>query len=242
MMRQLLLIGVCLAAASVMVSGAGGESVTTCSGTFAGTVADLAVAANGYCDLEGATITHDLSVGQNAILIASDTTIGHDLNASKPSSILTGFSTIAPLSGGSVRVGHDLIVSGSNAPQFAGLALCDTVVGHDLRVTGTVLTGVLVVGDTSQDFCSYSPSPADRVGHDLIVSNNFAYEFIDVGNNTVGHELVVAGNTTNSLGNYIDVSDNIIGHDATCATNTPPPSKDDPADGPNHTRHNNTCP
>jgi hypothetical protein len=140
-----------------------------------------------------------------------------------------------------VRVGHDLIVSGSNAPRPAGLALCDTVVGHDLQVTSTVLTGVLVVGDTSQDFCSYSPSPADRIGHDLIVSNNFAYEYIDVGNNTVGHDLVVADNTTNSLGNYIDVSDNITGRDANCSNNTPAPSKDGADDGPNLAGQKNTC-
>jgi hypothetical protein len=241
-MRQLLVIGSCLIAAVLWASGAGGKSATTCSGTFAGTAGDLAVPANGYCDLEGATITHDVLVGQNAILIASDTTIGHDLNAWKPSSILTGFSTLSPLAGGPVHVGHDLTDSGSNAPQSAGLALCDTVVGHDLRVTGTVQSGVLVVGDTSQDFCSYSPSPADRIANNLIISHNFAYEYIDVGNNTVGNDLVVASNTTNSLGNYIDVSDNIIARDASCSNNTPPPSKDDTNDGPNHASHNNTCP
>jgi hypothetical protein len=109
----------------------------TCTGPFTGAATDVVVPPNAFCDLEGATIQHDVVVQTNAVLQANNTTIGHDLTATKVITIQTGFS-------GPVNVGHDLTVSGSNAPGFAGHAVCDTTVGHDLRFTGTVNTGFLI--------------------------------------------------------------------------------------------------
>lgn len=225
-----------VAALGVLLGGAQGAGAepATCSGTFTGTATVLVVPADGYCDLEGATVTRDVIVGGNAVLLAADTSVGRNITAQQAATLLTGVS-------GPVHVGHNITFTGSNAPHSAGLAICSTTIGHDLRVSGTVLTGVLVVGDTVNDFCYYSASPANSIGHDLVVTNNFAYEFIDVGNNTVGHNLVVSGNTTNSVGNYIDVSDNVVGRDARCSANTPTPTRDDPDDGPNQASHTNTC-
>jgi hypothetical protein len=59
-----------------------------------------------------------------------------------------------------------------------------------------------------------------------------------VGNNRVGHDLIVKSNSATA---NLEVSDNVVGHDALCYGNSPAPTADDPADGPNVAGHRNTC-
>ena len=72
------------------------------------------------------------------------------------------------------------------------------------------------------------------------LSGFFGPSSIDLGNNSVGHDLIFSGNTA-VPGGYLEVSDNSVGHDAICADNSPALSTDDPGDGPNLAGHTNTC-
>jgi len=237
-----------LVAAAGLLSLAAAQGVaadngkTQCTGSFTGTTKDLVVPAGGFCIVDSATIQHDLTIGQNADVAIENTTIGHDLSATAPQAIITGWGGGNP---GPVRVGHDLTINGSDAPNGIGYDLCDTTVDHDLQVTNTVIPFEIFIGDkggTGFDFCEPALSTSDHVGHDLVVANNRTGR-IDVGDNTIGHDLRVVNNTASTdtdLGD-IDVSDNSVGHDALCSGNNPPPSKDGPEDGSNHAGHTNTC-
>jgi hypothetical protein len=76
----------------------------------------------------------------------------------------------------------------------------------------------------------------------VTVANNTTGK-VDVGNNSVGHDLNVSNNAastaTGDTGD-VGVDDNAVSHDATCAGNSPALSKDGPEDGPNHVGHKNT--
>lgn len=230
--------------AALVFLGAQGVAVgapgqTQCNGAFSGTAYDLVVPANSVCLVNGANITHDLIVEQNAGLAVENTTIGHDLIGHQPQQIETG--CCAALTGGPVSVGHDLRIQGSDAPNGIGYDICHTTINHDLQITNTNVQDEIDVGDVGpqpDEFCSYSDSPPDSVGHDLIIDHNTTGSGIDIGNNTVGQDLIVDHNTA---GTYIDVSDNTVGHDARCTGDNPPPSKDGPEDGPNQAQHNNSC-
>ncbi len=206
-----------------------------------GTYKDVIVPPNGLCLLNGATVTHDVIAEQNSNLAVANTTIGHDLTANAPQALSTGAFSGPP---GPVKIGHDLAISGSDGSNGIGYDLCDTSVGHDLSISGTVTFDEIDVGDTgAESFCSAAVSAPDSVGHDLIVTNNHPAR-LDVGNNTIGHDLTVSGNTATGADGgpaYIDVSNNQVGHDAACSGNAPPPSKDGPEDGPNSAGHSNTC-
>jgi hypothetical protein len=151
----------------------------TCTGIFTGTAKDLVVPSSQVCTLSGATITHDVTVQPDASLGAgAGTTIGHDLIATKPAELVAGYF-------GSLRVGHDLKISGTDAtPSFPRVyAVCNTTIVHDLRITGTTadLIGLSVV-DVADVLCSfYDPgAEPDSVGHDAVVTGNSAPN-IDVG-------------------------------------------------------------
>jgi hypothetical protein len=109
-------------------------------------------------------------------------------------------------------------------------------VGRDFRMTGRSVTLGFSIGD--EEACAGNGSPPITVGHDLVVTGNsalsgfFSPSSLDVGNNSVGHDLIFSGNTA-VPGGYLAVSDNSVGHDAICAANSPALSKDDPGDGPN---------
>jgi hypothetical protein len=201
-------------------------------GMVTGTVANVIVPPNNVCILEGATVLRDVFVESNAALGAENSSVGYDVIATRPWEIETG-------NNGPFSVGHDFIVSGSDLQQGdQGYDICDTSIGHDLRITGTGVQYEIEIGDNgaqSNEFCFTSPSPSDSIGHDLVVSGNTAGK-IDVGNNDIGHDLMVTGNkvtaATGDTGD-IGVDDNTVGYDATCTGNTPAPNQDGPEDGPN---------
>jgi hypothetical protein len=200
-------------------------------GIVTGPVDNVIVPANNFCILEGAQVKHDVLVGANGGLGAENSSVGHDIVAIQPWEIETG-------NNGPLTVGHDFVISGPDAENGAqGYDICDTSVGHDLKITGTSVLYEIEVGDIgpqNNEFCTTSPSPPVWVGHDLVVTGNSAGK-IDIGNNTVVHDLVVKDNTLRSdypLVSGIGVDDNKVGHDATCL-NSVPLSKDGPEDGPN---------
>jgi hypothetical protein len=208
---------------------------------LSGTYYDVIVPANGFCLLNGATVTHDVIAQQNSLLAVANTTIGHDLSATSPQEIATGAFAGTP---GPVSVGHDLSISGSDGSNGIGYDICDTRIQHDLSITGTTSFDEIDVGDTgTESLCTGAVSAPDSVGHDAIVSNNSPAR-LDIGDNTVGHDLIVVGNqATGADGGpaSIDVSDNHVGHDATCHADNPAPAGDGPEDGPNSAGHSNSC-
>ena len=244
MKRFLLACAAFACVAGLTAAGAvGGNGDLQCTGSFSGSAPhDLIVPANGLCIIDSAAIKHDLLVGQNAAVAVENTTIGHDLSATAPQNIETGFGGDNP---GPVTIGHDLAISGSDAPNGIAYDVCDTSVGHDLTVTGTNVPFEIEIGDKGTElteFCALAAQPTDTIGHDLVVSGNQAGR-IDIGDNSVGHDLTVVGNTTTPATDVgdLDVSDNTVRHDASCSGNSSPPSKDGPDDGPNHTGGKNTC-
>jgi len=84
--------------------------------TFSGTAHDLTVPANGYCDIENATITHDLIVQHDSGGDLTNSTVGHD-------------ARYAVEAGGDLRdsaIGHDLSYAGGGGSIFG------STIGNDL--------------------------------------------------------------------------------------------------------------
>ena len=195
-------------------------------------------------DFGATSIGHDLITGPNASLHLERTTIGHDFLAFEPGTVQTG--QVGPdTPGGPVRVGHDLLITGSPpGNEFVFDGMCDLTVGHDARVTDRSVT--LGIGFGDEEVCAAQGRESNTIGHDLVFSGNsalsgfFGPSSIEVGNNTVGHDLIFTGNTAVS-GGLLEVRDNTVRHDAICTANNPAPSSDDPADGPNLAGHVNTC-
>jgi hypothetical protein len=83
---------------------------------FSGTAHDLTVPANGYCDIENATITHDLIVQHDSGGDLTNSTVGHD-------------ARYAVEAGGDLRgsaIGHDLSYAGGGGSIFG------STIGNDL--------------------------------------------------------------------------------------------------------------
>lgn len=196
-----------------------------------------------------------LAIGRDLItteasLFLANTKIGRDLIASEPNTVQTGSACVVECESGPLQVGRNVAISGSLPHAFAH-DICDTTVGHDLRVTGvTVLFGV-TIGDTGPDEgCSTAAGNrgvSNTIGHDLVVTGNtaltnafFGPSGIEVDDNSVGHDLVFSSSTADP-GGLLEVADNSVGHDATCAANSLPLSKDGPDDGPNLAGHANSC-
>ncbi|MBV9099875.1 MAG: hypothetical protein JOZ46_09900 [Candidatus Dormibacteraeota bacterium] len=228
------------------------ENTVRCTGTISptfnpgmitGTVDNVIVPENNFCVLEGATVRHDVLVEDNAGLGAENSSVGHDVIADEPWEIETG-------NNGPFTVGHDFVVTGSDLSNGdQGYDICDTTVGHNLVFKHTGVQYEIEIGDVSppanQEFCEGSPSPPTKVGHDLILEDNLTGR-IDVGNNTVGHNLLVKDNTATSANGEtlfpgIDVSDNTIHNEAVCDDNTPAPAPDGTEDGPNTAKDNDGC-
>ena len=126
--------------------------------------------------------------GATCVLVQG-TAITHDLTVSP------GGTLIEP----AVTVGHDLV-----AHSPAGISIDGDSVGHDLRIEG--LSGSAGVQNR---ICN------TRVGHDLVVQGGLASagrfgvgDGCPDGGNTVGHDLVVAGNA-----NGVALAGNSVGHD-----------------------------
>ena len=286
MKKGLVLAAACAAFLIVGLQSAAGAGPgnVTCTDFFAGTAYDLTVPADNFCELSGATITHDLIVESNAgvgthdgvtvghdaigqtnaefdttqltigrdlitqtaasLHLGKNTTIGRDLVASQPGTVQTGNACVVECESGPVKVGRDVLINGSPALPFVFDGICDMTVGRDFRMTGRSVTLGFSIGD--EEACASNGEPPVTVGHDLVVTGNsalsgfFGPSSLDVGNNSVGHDLIFSGNTA-VAGGYLEVSDNSVGHDAICTDNSPALSKDDPDDGPNLAGHNNSC-
>jgi hypothetical protein len=225
MFKKVLVLALSCAALSVigLQSAAAAPGTVVCSSKFSGTAVNLIVPAGPNCLLMGATITHDVIVEENGFLNAESTTIGHDLIATKPSAVGTGDANDVV---GPVSIGHDVIVRGGLTDQLGNHTCCvdfaDTTVGHDLRLTGLLVDFEIGVG--------LGPDPTfegNTIGHDLVVSGNTTgiccgFGPILVGGNKVGHDVRVTDNTTagGDFG-FISVFQNQIGHDAICSGNSP---------------------
>ena len=110
-------------AATLVVAASGSAAPqppnVTCSQltqAFSGTAHDLTVPANGYCDIENATITHDLIVQHDSGGDLTNSTVGHD-------------ARYAVEAGGDLRgsaIGHDLSYAGGGGSIFG------STIGNDL--------------------------------------------------------------------------------------------------------------
>jgi hypothetical protein len=283
MKKSLALISVCGAFLIVgLQSAAAGPGDVTCTDAFSGTARNVVVPVDNFCALAGATITHDVLIGEHGgagaggfetpagLRVGHDvivqegaevdfgplgaTRIGHNLSAGTNASLHIENTTIrhdllayqpGTLQTGALRVGHDLSVEGTPpGNEFVFDSACGATVGHDLRFANRSVTLGFTIGD--EEACANNGQGMNTIGHDLVVSGNsalsgfFGPSSIDVGNNTVGHDLIFAGNTA-VLGGFLEVSDNTVRHDAVCAANNPDPTPDDPSDGPNLAGHANTC-
>ena len=211
MIRTALAVAAAVAAA-LAVAGAGSPapppSNVTCSQvtqTFTGVARDLIVPADGYCDIENATITHDLIVGQDSGGDLTNSTVQND-------------ARYAEGSGGDYRnstVGHDLRYSGGGGSIFGStighdlisidgeLHLAASQIGHNViaREPDTIQTGANNPDDVGHvqvgnDFVvDGSPGPPDpsafvfdgmcdlSVGHDLRITNRWVTLGIGLGDN-----------------------------------------------------------
>ena len=216
------------------------------------TVGDDAIGqTNSEFDATQLTIGQDL-ITTGANLFLANTTIGRDLVASQSHTVQTGTACVDECESGPVKVGRDVAISGSPAPHAFAHDLCDTTVGHDMRVTDVTVFFGFTIGDIGPDE-GCSPGAGNRgvsntIGHDLVVTGNtaltnpfFGPSGMDVDDNRVGHDLVFSGNTADPGGGTLEVANNRVGHDAICAANSLSLSKDGPDDGPNLAGHNNSC-
>lgn len=218
-------------------------------GTVTGNVQhDVIVPPNQVCDINNANVGHDVVLKHDAYVGISSTTIGHDIDGDKVSTLELG-NTEPGL--GPVHVGNDITLKGKqNNTNFPnGYTICDTTVAHDITITGTETPFGTVIGDKGtgpEDFCADAQQPLVTVGRDIIIKDN-VFGRLDIGDNTIGRDLKVIGNTaTTEFGDLgtLDVSDNTVGRDAICKDNTPPPNPggDGDGDGPNSAGRTNTCP
>ena len=177
---------------------------------------------DGGADLGGVKIGDDYLLADGAGTHMERTTIAHDFVATEPSTVQTG--KIAPDSpGGPVTVGHDMLINGSPADNpFVFDGICDLHVGHDMRVTNRSVT--LGFGIASFGCIAFEGRPGNTIGHDLVVTGNTAVaspfgSSLRIGNNRVGHDLIFSGNTGNDPGTLV-VTDNVVGHDLLCSNNS----------------------
>jgi hypothetical protein len=194
---------------------------------------------DGGADLGGVKIGYDYLLAEGAGTHMERTTVGHDFVAIDPSTVQTG--KIDPDSpGGPVTVAHDMLLSGQPADNpFVFDGMCDLRVGHDMRVTNRSVT--LGFGIASFGCIAFEGLPGNTIGHDLVVTGNTAVSSpfgssLRIGNDTVGHDLIFSGNTGNDPGTLV-VTDNVVGHDLLCSNN----SQAVVSFGPNVVRHLNTC-
>jgi hypothetical protein len=200
---------------------------------------DAVLAGANDFEVGGTTIGHDLTSGTNSGFHLERTTIGHDFRVFQPHTVQTGQN--APDSpGGPVHVGHDFQVVGSPpGEEFVFDGICLLTVDHDLRVLGRTVDLGIGLGD---ERCA--AASANTIGHDLVFAGNsavngfFGASSLEIGNNSIGHNLIVTGNTAAAI---LEVSDNSVGNNALCAGNNPPPTTDGPDDGPNIVGGINTC-
>jgi hypothetical protein len=169
-------------------------------------LADGTTTCNGTYGGTGANV----NVPDGAIcVLTAGTTVTHDVRVAPGGTLIDPTVTIKHdlvaenpngivISGDSI--GHDLRIEGlSGSATQAGNTVCGTQVGHDLVIdAGLASAGALLVGSC--------PSGGNTVGHDLVIAGNA--NAIVVDNNSVGHDLVVTGNANAVVGTA-----NSVGHD-----------------------------
>jgi hypothetical protein len=252
----LVFIGSLALAGVVAGPASAGKKDVVCKGTLeklgevTGSVKhDVIVPANQVCSINNAKVGHDVILEAGSFVGISSSTIKHSVIGKEVSTLETG--NVGP-NAGPVSVGHDIELTGiqSNAEHANGYVICDTTIKHDLLISGTSTPFGTIIGDTgtaSNEFCTGGPmvpTPQDMIGHNLVIKNN-VFGRLDVGNNTIRHDLIVENNIgTTAFGDAgtLDVSDNAAGHNALCAGNTPALTPDGPEDGPNHAKKLDTCP
>jgi hypothetical protein len=194
---------------------------------------------DGGADLGGVKIGYDYLLADGAGTHMERTTIGHDFLATDPSTVQTG-KVDRDSPGGPVTVGHDMLLSGQPADNpFVFDGMCDLHVGHDMRVTNRSVT--LGFGIASFGCIVFIGLPGNTIGHDLVVTGNTAVSSpfgssLRIGNDKVGHDLIFSDNTGNDPGTLV-VTDNVVGHDLLCSNN----SQAVVSFGPNVVGHTNTC-
>ena len=80
--------------------------------------------------------------------------------------------------------------------EYGGYDVCGTTFGHDLSITGANVAYEIEIGDpgtTGQRVLRPASQP-DTIGHDLVGVGQHDGP-IDVGNNSVEHDLAVNNNT-----------------------------------------------
>jgi hypothetical protein len=199
---------------------------------------DIRLDHDSYLELGGASVGNDVR-GTITEFHLERTTIGGSLVALKPLTVQTGHN--GPDSpGGPVRIGRDLVVTGSPDEDFVFDGMCSLNIGHDARIVDRTVNFGIGFGD----HCA--GREPNTVGHDLVFTNDsaeigfFGPSVIEVGNNTVGHDLVFTHNTA-APGGYLEVSDNQVGGNAICEANSPAVGSPEPQDGPNIVAGKNTC-
>jgi hypothetical protein len=105
-------------------------------------------------------IAQDLITQTGASLFLANTTVGRDLVASQPHTVQTGSACAAECESGPVKVGRDVLISGSPTPHAFAHDLCDMTVGRDLRVTDVTVLFGFTIGDIGPDEgCSRGGQP-----------------------------------------------------------------------------------
>ena len=244
-MKRLIFSLVTLSALFLIVAlqgSAAGPANVVCSqqtNSFTGSAHNLIVPANGYCEIDSATITNDLIVEHDAGADVSNSTIQDDMIMQ----LHAGGSLATSTVGHDVRVGfgggfnmalativHDLVASQSDVVGTGGIGpppapAGPSTVGHDFVINGSPGRP-----DTSNfifnGICDLT------VGNDLKVTNRWVTLGFSIGDEeacgtnapvSVGHDLVVTNDSALSgfFGpSSLDVGNNTVGHDLIFTDNT----------------------
>jgi hypothetical protein len=207
------------------------DTSTTCTGTLARvTIADVTVPAGATCRLGDATVNGTVVVQGDAYFEASATKIAGSVRAS---GALTVFLNGGTFVSGSLlvdqtaqvflyktSVGGVARVSGSLAPGYGHVQLCDSAAGG-IEVTGSGPD--VLVGDPA------AGCPGNEVKNDVVISNNDTASELAVSGNVIGGSLLVTDNVGTSpkrvMGNnvlgQVDLSGNAVPFDASGQARTP---------------------
>src|SRR5262245_26449935 len=168
------------------------------------------------------TIGHDLLLlGALGNTHLESVTIGHDFFAAKPQTVQTGHNS-PNTPGGTVSIGHDLVIEGSPDFPFVFDGFCGLDVGRDVRITDRTVNLGIGVGTN----CVARGLSTNTIGRDLVLTGNsavsgaFGPSSIGVADNRVGRDLIFTDNTA-VPGGALNVAGNAAARDATCAGNNP---------------------
>jgi hypothetical protein len=165
------------------------------STTFIGKITaahDLIVPSGTGCGpTQGSTIGHDVIIEKGGWFFPGGTRIGYDVRASQALMVELG----DPNNGTTfTKVGHDVIIDGTEGPVPDGNFICQTRIGHDLVVeNSSAKASGFDVGYPDRYNCGRNSNPAVFVGHDATFSRNA--NSLEVGDLTVGRALTFTYNS-----------------------------------------------